>query len=73
LPEEIKYPDITNKTHSGAVYTSRLLPTQEISRLLTQQISQAIDGQSQIIDLAELNISQEIETQQTPQIIHKPT
>src|SRR5205085_1294924 len=34
LSDEIKYPDYQKKIHQGAVYTSRLLPTKEITQLL---------------------------------------
>jgi hypothetical protein len=39
LPNHIKYPDYKKKMHTGAVYTSRLLPTKEITRILSQSQS----------------------------------
>ncbi|CAI2177391.1 3979_t:CDS:2 [Funneliformis geosporum] len=36
LSDKIKFPDYQGKKHSGAVYTSRLLPTKEITKLLNK-------------------------------------
>jgi len=36
LLDEVKFPDYQKKIHSGAIYTSRLLPTKEITTLLQE-------------------------------------
>src|SRR6266480_3841536 len=36
LPDSIKFPDYKKNLHKGAIYTSRLLPTGEITQLLSQ-------------------------------------
>jgi hypothetical protein len=52
LPEEVKYPDYQKKMHAGAVYTSRLLPTKEITQLLDSKdldLNSETEQQAQIL------------------------
>ena len=49
LPDEIKFPDYKNKMHKEAVYTSRLLPTREITQLLISNLNNHL--QSKAIEL----------------------
>ncbi|RHZ36414.1 protein kinase domain-containing protein [endosymbiont GvMRE of Glomus versiforme] len=77
LPDEIKYPDTTKKKNPGAVYTSRLLPTGEISRLLQKfqsseqyKVSKEFDINN--LNLDELNFQEQEQTSQEAKII-QPT
>src|SRR4051794_33160646 len=64
LPDSIKFPSITKKTYNKEFYTSRFLPTKEITRLLnSKEISEQIylketsDLQSLMIDFSTLSVN----------------
>jgi hypothetical protein len=68
----IKFPDYKKRLHSGAIYTSRLLPTKEITRLLSQsqtisepvyELKETSDLESLRIDTLKLNIQDDNQLQ----------
>ncbi|CAG8477957.1 5226_t:CDS:2 [Scutellospora calospora] len=61
LSDSIKYPDLTKKKHSGAVYHSRLLPTREITRILgnSKEVELEISAEIDQLNIFEKKVSVE--------------
>ncbi|MCE8162864.1 MAG: protein kinase [Candidatus Moeniiplasma glomeromycotorum] len=56
LSNVVKFPDYQKKMHSGAVYTSRLLSTKEISEILQEKISEQFRSSLVSIDSLKSNL-----------------
>jgi hypothetical protein len=78
LSDNIKTLDYKKKMHSGVIYYSRLLPTEEVTKMLSQSRSRQVceqttsDMESLRISASNLNAQEDLGSEQTAQILQPP-